>query len=158
MTPHPSTTSTTLPVGILTAFNDHNLYRCRCGFVGGIDDFDCFAAADEKWFCNRCYVEFDPNKNIHMMLPARLDALHAWLLACTSRGPEPVTQMVDDLKTARANGIAWDGVPGDGITMQELLVNLEADGRAVRNEPGGTLWRWAPGRAKEAVEKQASLF
>lgn len=151
-------TSTTTPSGIMAAFTEQSLYRCPCGFVGDIDDFGFLAADDGNWFCNRCFVEFSPQEHVHMTPAERLTALHTWLLACTSRGPEPVTQMCHDLKTARANGIAWEGVPEDGITMQEMLVKLEADGRAVRNEPGGTLWRWAPGRVKEAVEKQASLF
>lgn len=93
-----------------------------------------------------------------LTLAERLDALHKWLYACTRRGPEPVTQMCHDLKTARANGIPWEGVPEDGITMQEMLCKLEADGRAVRNEPGGTLWRWAEGKERPPIETQKGLF
>lgn len=93
-----------------------------------------------------------------LTLAERLNALHGWLWACTKDGPETVCSMVDDLKTARANGIPWPGVADDGITMQQHLERLADDGLATRNEPGGSLWRWAEGKAKAAVTRQPGLF
>ena len=90
-----------------------------------------------------------------MTTAERLTATHDWLLACTAKGPETVVQMLEDLRIARANGIPWEGVPDDGISLQELLCKLEADGRARRE---GSYWRWKEGRQKSPGERQASLF
>jgi hypothetical protein len=83
-----------------------------------------------------------------------LDSLHLWLFGATRYDPVTVVELMEELEELRRgpHPETWDDLPTDGISAQELLLKLEAEGRAVRD---GTFWRWAEGR-KEA--KQASLF
>jgi hypothetical protein len=84
----------------------------------------------------------------------KLDSLHLWLLGATRYDPVTVVELMQELQELRRGPQpeTWDDLPKDGISMQQALEKLEAEGRAVRD---GTFWRWAEGR-KEA--KQASLF
>ena len=87
----------------------------------------------------------------------KLDALHNWLYSL-SRDDRGVTvvEIMDELHSLRlAKPDGYGDLPADGISCQQLLERLEADGRATRN---GSFWRWAPGREKSPVEKQGSLF
>lgn len=88
-----------------------------------------------------------------------LDALHDWL---SRYGRATVIDMMRDLNgdgdepgLRKLNPGKYDDLPDNGITCQQWLERLEADGRAVRD---GSFWRWAPGREKSPAEKQGSLF
>jgi hypothetical protein len=86
-----------------------------------------------------------------MTTDGKLNRLHTWIHTC---GTFTVRELVTELDGLRkyGDGKLYEGLPTNGIEAQELLLKLEAEGRAVRD---GTFWRWAEGR-KEA--KQAVLF
>lgn len=87
-----------------------------------------------------------------------LQSLHDWLYgACRCGDAVTVLDLMAELTELRRGPQpeTWNDLPQDGITMQQALERLEAEGKATRE---GSYWRWAPGKAKAAAETQRGLF